>query len=264
MDGAPILDGYDAGELCPSGRGQQLIPWPNRIQDGSYEFEGRRHQLPLDEPERRNAIHGLVRWSPWTITDRAADHATLEHLLHPRPGYPFTLSLRVSCTLARDGLSVRTEATNLGPSTCPYGAGAHPYLAAVSGRVDTEELHVPAETVLQADERGLPVRAAPIAGTELDFRAPKAIGEVVLDHCFTDLERDDAGYVRVRFGERTLWADESYGYVMVFTGDPLPDVRRRSLAVEPMTCAPNGFRSGEGLIRLEPGETHVGTWGIAP
>ena len=51
---------------------------------------------------------------------------------------------------------------------------------------------------------------------------------------------------------------------MVFSGDPLPDVRRRSLALEPMTCAPNAFRSGDGLILLEPGETHVAEWGITP
>ena len=51
---------------------------------------------------------------------------------------------------------------------------------------------------------------------------------------------------------------------MVFTGDGLPDVERRSVAVEPMTCAQNAFRSGEGLIRLEPGQAHVGRWGISP
>jgi aldose 1-epimerase len=50
---------------------------------------------------------------------------------------------------------------------------------------------------------------------------------------------------------------------MIFTGDGLPDVERRSIAVEPMTCAPNAFRSGEGLVRLEPGERHVAGWGIS-
>ncbi|HKA27537.1 MAG TPA: hypothetical protein VKD88_09190, partial [Gaiellaceae bacterium] len=70
---------------------------------------------------------------------------------------------------------------------------------------------------------------------------------------------------RVRLGNgTTLWADESFPYLMVFTGDGLPDVDRRSIAVEPMTCAPNAFRTGEGLVRLEPGETHVGLWGISP
>jgi aldose 1-epimerase len=85
----------------------------------------------------------------------------------------------------------------------------------------------------------------------------------VLDHCFTALERESDGRARVRLGETTLWLDESWPYVMVFTGDPLPDVARRSVAVEPMTCAPNAFRNGDGLAVLEPGETHSGTWGIS-
>ena len=49
--GGELLDGFDVGELSPSGRGQVLIPWPNRIEGGSYEFGGRTHQLALDEPE---------------------------------------------------------------------------------------------------------------------------------------------------------------------------------------------------------------------
>jgi aldose 1-epimerase len=51
---------------------------------------------------------------------------------------------------------------------------------------------------------------------------------------------------------------------MVFTGDPLPDIARRSVAVEPMTCPPNAFRTGEGVIVLEPGASATATWGLAP
>jgi len=68
--GRELVDGYSADEMSSSGRGQVLIPWPNRLQDGSYEFDARRHQLPLNEPERRNAIHGLVRWATWTIAEQ--------------------------------------------------------------------------------------------------------------------------------------------------------------------------------------------------
>ena len=62
----------------------------------------------------------------------------------------------------------------------------------------------------------------------------------------------------------TLWVDEGYPYLMLFTGDPLPDVDRRALAVEPMTCPPNAFRTGESLIRLAPGQSTASTWGIEP
>jgi len=258
----PVLDGYGPDEMCSSGRGQLLLPWPNRIEDGSYEFGGRRNQLALDEPERRNAIHGLVRWAEWSVTSRGPERASLEHLLHPSPGYPFTLALRVEYSLSDDGLAVRVEATNRGKEPCPYGAGAHPYLAVEGNFVDALELGVPADTVLESNERGLPVGSGPVAG-ELDFRKSRPIGSTQLDHCFTALERDGDGRARVLAGGTTLWVDESYPYLMVFTGDPLPDVNRRSLAVEPMTCPPNAFRTGEGLITVAPGETHTAAWGIS-
>lgn len=261
----PVLDGYSVVSMCGSGRGQLLAPWPNRIQDGSYEFDGESHQLALDEPERRNAIHGLVRWSHWSVTERESDRAVLEHRQHPTPGYPFTLDLRVEYALAEDGLTVRVHATNGGDEACPYGFGAHPYLDGGGRLVDELELRIPAETALISDERSIPIGRQSVEGTELDFRASKPIGSTQLDHCFTDLERDRDGRAGVELGGRaTLWLDESYEYVMVFTGDVLPDVARRSVAVEPMTCAPNAFRTGDGLIRLAPGESHSGSWGIAP
>src|SRR5690348_6435863 len=138
--GRDVLDGFDASELCPSGRGQLLAPWPNRIEDGSYEFGGKTYQLALDEPERRNAIHGLVRWSKWSVAERAPERAVLEHTLVPSPGYPFALALRAAYELSGDGLTVRLEATNVGPEPCPYGAGQHPYLAVDAERVDDVEL----------------------------------------------------------------------------------------------------------------------------
>ena len=263
------LDGYAHDELCPSGRGQVLMPWPNRIEDGSYEFDGRRHQLPLSEAGARNAIHGLVRWVAWTVTQRGEGRVVLEHLLHPQPGYPFALALRVEYALDDDGLTVRTTATNVGADPCPFGSGNHPYLTLGTDTVDALTLTVPAGVVLESGDRGLPGPARPAEGTPLDFRAPRPIGGTQLDNAFTGLERGPDGRVRVELrddaggAELVLWADESYTHLQLFTGDPLPDVARRSLAVEPMTCPPNAFRSGEGVIRLEPGASWSGAWGIS-
>jgi aldose 1-epimerase len=265
-----VLDGYAPGEPAPSGRGQVLIPWPNRLEDGSYEFDGQHHELPLTEPERGNAIHGLVRTAPWRLTEHETSRLVAEHALRPQPGYPFSLDLRIEYTLSAEGLRVETTATNVGEEACPYGAGAHPYVTVGTPTVDPAVLRVPARTVLEADDRGLPRGRSPVAGTEHDFRAPRALGATVLDDCFTDLERDADGLARVALLEPeggravTVWVDRSYPYLMVFTGDPLPDVSRRSLAVEPMTCPPNAFRTGEALIRLQPGDSTTGIWGIAP
>jgi aldose 1-epimerase len=259
-----ILDGYGVGDVCPSGRGQLLAPWPNRIEDGSYEFDGRSFQLPLNEPARRNAIHGLVRWSHWSVAERAADRVAFEHVLYPQPGYPFALELHAGYSLSEVGLEARIQATNVGSEAAPFGAGWHPYLAVEGEVVDGVELCVPTETVLVADERGLPVGSAAVADEGLDFREARPIGTARLDHCFTGLERDGRGRAVARVGRTTVWVDETFRYLMVFTGDGLPDVERRSVAIEPMTCAPNAFRSGDGLTRLEPGQAHVGSWGISP
>jgi aldose 1-epimerase len=264
-----VLDGYGADELASAGRGQVLIPWPNRIEDGAYEFGGMRHQLPLNEPEARNAIHGLVRWVAWSAGEREPDRVVMEHTLRPQPGYPFSLRLGIEYALSDKGLRVTTTATNIGSESCPYGSGMHPYLTVGTQTVDTVVLRAPGQTVLRADERALPVGTAAVDGTELDFRRAKPIGATKLDNAFTDLERDDDSLVRVELrrpeDETTLslWLDETYPYVQLFTGDPLPSVNRRSLAVEPMTCPANAFRSGEGLRVLEPGESTTGVWGIS-
>jgi aldose 1-epimerase len=270
VDGLELLDGYAADEICSSGRGQVLIPWPNRLEDGRYEFGGEEHQLPLDEPDRRNAIHGLVRWSAWTRAEQEPNRVVIEHLLHPRPGYPFSLALSIEYALSDGGLAVLTTAANAGTTPCPYGAGAHPYLTVRTPTVDSVTLKAPGRKALRTNDRALPTGEESIEGTEYDFRTPRPIGSTKLDHAFTDLERDGDSLAHVELQDPqtgaglTVWADECYPYLQLFTGDPLPDVARRSLAVEPMTCAPNAFRNGAGMIVLEPGESTTGAWGIVP
>ena len=268
VGGRDVLDGYAVEDMCTSGRGQLLLPWPNRIEDGSYEFGGRRHRLPLTEPEHGNAIHGLVRWAPWTAVEHEPHRVVLEYLLHPQPGYPFALALRNECALSDEGLSVRTTATNVGSSVCPFGSGAHPYLTLGTEAVDELTLLVPARTILRSNVRGIPVGEEAVEGTAYDFLDARPIGATQLDTAFTALQPDENGVTRVELREPssgdglTLWVDGSYRYLMVFTGDPLPDVNRRAIAVEPMTCPPNAFRSGTDLITLEPGASWTGAWGM--
>jgi aldose 1-epimerase len=270
VDGRDVVDGYEADQMCTGGRGQVLMPWPNRVKDGRYHFEGRAHQLPLTEPDRGNAIHGLVRWDRWTAELREADRLDVGYDLYPQPGYPFRLRLGIQYRLAADGLHVTTTARNVGSQRCPFGSGAHPYLTVGTTVVDDALLLVPASTVLPGDERGLPTGAQPVDGTPLDFRRRRPIGATQIDDCYTDLGRGADGMTRVELGPSDagasveLWMDAAYTHLMVFTGDTVPDVARRSLAVEPMTCPPDAFRTGSGLVTLEPAQTWVGRWGLRP
>jgi aldose 1-epimerase len=271
VGGCELVDGYAAHEMSSSGRGQVLIPWPNRLEDGSYEFDGKQHQLPLNEPERRNAIHGLVRWATWSIAEREAHRVVMQHVLYPQPGYPFLLRTSVEYALSDLGLRVRTTTINLGSERCPFERGAHPYLTLETATIDRLFLTLPAGTVLQTDQRGLPIEWKAVDGAGYDFRQSRPIGSRALDHAFTGLQRNESGIASVKLRDSdtglqvSLWVDRCYPYLMIFGGDSLANVsrRRRSLAVEPMTCPPNAFRTGVSLIRLESGSSCTGTWGIA-
>ncbi len=267
-----VVDGFDQSELASGGRGQVLAPWPNRLGDGRYSFEGRSGRAPLDEPERRNAIHGLVRWMPWWVESSAQNVVVLACVLHPQPAYPWRLELSVEYRLGREGLTVVSRATNRSEGPAPLGVGFHPYLTVGPGGVDAMRLALPARRRLVTDERGLPTGDAAVAGTEFDFTGGRVIGPTRLDTAYSELSRGDNGMARVQVdhvdGGRglTLWLDDAFRYVMAYTGDAVepPGRRRQALALEPMTCPPDALRSGTDLVVLEPDASWRGSWGITP
>jgi aldose 1-epimerase len=272
VDGQPLLDGYAVEAMADGGRGQPLLPWPNRLADGRYEFDGGQFQLPIEDIARRNATHGLTRWANWTVADQVEGRVRLTHRLHPRPGYPFMLDLQIEYSLDETGLVVRTTAHNAGPRPLPFGAGQHPYFTVGGPGVDSMKLQLPADSRIELDdERRLPTgRRLPVAGSSYDFRQPRHIGSLVIDDCFTDITRDANGLGRIVLSDAdsrnsvVVWMDERYRYVQVFSGDTLaPERRRRGLAIEPMTCPPNAFCTGTDLIVLQPDETCTLAWGIS-
>jgi galactose mutarotase-like enzyme len=273
LGGQDVIDGFDADAWSHSGRGQVLAPWPNRLGDGRFEFAGLQAQAALDEPERGNAIHGLVRWLPWRLEAHAQNVVVVTCPLHPTPGYPFSLDLRIEYRLGRDGLAVTTSATNRGAVTLPFGLGFHPYLRVGTERVDTALLRLPARRRLVLDARALPTgEAQPVGGTEFDFTGGRSIGPTRMDTAFTDLDRDADGLAWASLDDPAtergvaMWVDDRFGYLMCYTGDTLDDPARRrtALAVEPMTCPPDALRSGRDLVVLEPGQQWEGSWGLRP
>jgi aldose 1-epimerase len=267
-DRRPILDPYPVDRICDGAHGTPLIPWPNRLADGRYSFAGESFQLPLTEPGKGNAIHGLMRWRPWAAAEQEAHRVVMAARLHPQPGYPFELDLTIAYELGEEGLTVTTTARNIGERPCPFGHGQHPYLSPGAGLVDDCALRVDAATrVLTDPDRQLPSGREPVAGSELDFRAPRRIGDLRIDDPFTDLIRDDEGMAWIRLTgsdgvTAELWVDEAYRFLEVYSGDTLhTDRARRGLGAEPMTCGPNAFATGEDVATIDPGESFSARWG---
>ncbi|MFC4107683.1 aldose 1-epimerase family protein [Micromonospora zhanjiangensis] len=269
--GVDYLDGYEADEICVGGAGQVLAPWPNRIRDGRYAFAGRSLQLSLTEPARHNALHGLVNWLPWRLVEQRDDAVTVACDLPATPGYPWALRLRTEWRLDDEGLRVTHHATNPNGERCPFGLSVHPYLRLPGVAVDDLLLRVPARSRLLVDSRLLPIGAAKVAGSEYDFTEPRRIGSARLDTAFGDVDPSGSGGSSVTLADAdsaaavSIWADPEFGWWQVFTGDSLTGERyRRSVAVEPMTCPPDAFRSGRDVIVLEPGADWSASWGIRP
>lgn len=257
-DGLDLVAGTPARAMCASFRGAVLMPWPNRVGDGRYDFAGEHHQLPLTEPEHGNALHGLVHWVPWAVAEHTEERAVLRYELPAQPGYPWSLDLQVSYELGDQGLTTTLAARNRSAAVAPYGAGLHPYLT-VGRPLDECLLTLPADTRCETDDRGLPAPAQPVAGTAYDFRAARTLRGVVLDHPFGGVRAGSSAVLADPDSGRAvrLTVGEGLGWLHAFTGEPLPWGARESLALEPMTCPPDAFRSGVDLVELDPGETHT-------
>jgi aldose 1-epimerase len=257
----------------PLSAGLVLAPWPNRIRDGKFRFDGVEHQLALTEPERDNAIHGLVRRDDWQLVDHRAHRVEQTIRVGLHKGWPYPLQLTVVHELGPGGLTVTHTAVNVGATPAPFGLGAHAFLRAGDVPLDDCELRLTAGTWLPLDQdRMLPQGPSQaVAGTEFDFTSPRGLDGVRLDTPFSSILPDHDGRARHELrapdGSGTvLWTDRTFGWLQVFTADPglghgFPG-RGRALSVEPMTCPPDAFNSGIGEIVLAPGQDWTGQWGI--
>ena len=266
VSGRDVITPFGEHEIAPDGHGAVLVPWPNRLGDGQYTYHGVPYQLPINEPERSTALHGLGSWQRWTLVTHTAASVTLALALVPVPGYPFALRIEITYALSDDGLHVRTVATNHGAMTAPYGVGFHPWLSPAGADLDDCTLRLDAATRVTTDNRLLPTGTAP-AGN-LDFRAPRPLRGIALDDAFLDVLRDADGLSWTCLAApdgRTaaVWMDESMDTWQVCSGDALASVaaRRTGLAAEPMSCIADAFRTGDRVVDLAPGERHEVSWG---
>lgn len=274
--GRPLTATFGADEVRPASLGTGLLPWPNRIAGGAYEFGGRREQLPINEPERGNAIHGLASWLDWDIVEFGADHVALSTRIAAQPGYPHSLEAVTEFRLGPGGLQWSITTTNAGSSPAPYGVASHPYLSLPTGRVDEWRLRVPAHEVLDVDEdTKLPRGLHPVvefADGSLDFTSVRRIGPKPIDHAMTGIDASGgvasvelSGAEGADSGVSLSWDPQELPWVQIFTADlpDHPELDRRAVAVEAMTCPPDAFNSGTDLLVLEPGGSHEATWTIA-
>jgi len=276
-----LADGYrSAAELAarPGSRFALLAPFANRMADARYCFDGAEHDLmPGTSGAARASRHGFVRDTGFAIAALGADEQAASVLLvatiAPQPGYPFALDLAVRYTLAADGLTLETTLRNIGTHAAPAFVGWHPYFRVGSGPLASWELEIPAACVIRTDVDFIPLPGPdaylPLAQAPgLDFRQPRAIGSLELNHSYTGLRLDADGRTRTRLRDSAsgvgiaVWQER--GVLLAYTGDTLERDARRSLALEPMESLPDAFNRPEcaEAIRLEPGAARTFRCGV--
>ncbi|GGF29294.1 aldose 1-epimerase family protein [Subtercola lobariae] len=286
VDGVPLIEGFDETVYPTYCAGWVLIPWPNRVRDGRWSYDGRERQFPLTESERGNALHGLLFSLPHEVVAQSSSAVTLRARSEPSDAYPFALTVDTTYALA-DGaaggagaaagarataagvLLVTHSIANTGERQAPVAVGSHPYFRV--GDVPTNELTVTlrASTRVSVDDRLNPVGSAPVAGTRFDLNEGALVGDLDLDTAYFDLEASADGTYRHSIaapdGRRIeVWGDANYKHAQVFTTQIFPTGGGLgwAVAVEPTTAPPDALNSGVDLRWIAPGETWASSWGI--
>ncbi|HDL4945856.1 TPA: aldose-1-epimerase, partial [Escherichia coli] len=253
FQGCHLVIPHKPEEMPLAHLGKVLIPWPNRIANGCYRYQGQEYQLPINEHSSKAAIHGLLAWRDWQISELTATSVTLTAFLPPSYGYPFMLASQVVYSLnARTGLSVEIASQNIGTVTAPYGVGIHPYLTCNLTSVDEYLFQLPANQVYAVDEHANPTTLHHVDELDLNFMQAKKIAATKIDHTFKTA--NDLWEITITHPQQALSVSlcSDQPWVQIYSGKKL---QRQGLAVEPMSCPPNAFNSGLDLLLLEPGKT---------
>jgi aldose 1-epimerase len=246
-----------------------LFPFPNRIRDGRFTWDGRAYHLPTGDSSGKNAIHGFAVHRPWRVVDHGADilgawvsaefqasrdAADVAHL------WPGDYRLRITYRLSSASLRVEATVDNPGTTPLPFGLGYHPYFRAAP--FGGEEVTID----IEAGKQWKLVDCLPTGETTVVswIRHEQRLANVQLDHLFTEvpLSRPDArqcGALQSDQGKRlVVQASRDFRELVVFTPP-----HRQAICLEPYTCITDAINLQQqgvdaGLLVLAPGATWQG------
>jgi len=260
LNGQPILDGFETPEAlleAKGGKSAVLFPFPNRLQDGAYTWNGQTHQFPINNPATANAIHGFVRKEAFEVDQvvLANHYASINCSYHYSGKYdhfpfPFQLDLEFSIYI-RGVFRLSVTVRNLNHFDMPVGFGWHPYFK-LADTTDAHALQLPPCDLVEVDARLLPT------GVRTPYNAfspAKAVPVEAtrLDNCFAYAGHDEAYALTLQgpAGQLHLKTDAaSFPFFQIFTPDD-----RLSIALEPMSCNVDALNNHDGLVQLAPNAT---------
>ncbi|SHJ93553.1 aldose 1-epimerase [Alicyclobacillus tolerans] len=256
----------DAFKHSPLRFGIPVLFPPNRYDHGRFKLLGKQYQLPMNEPEYQNHLHGILYHLPWDVLDMGENYVILcQEIKVGHPFYefwPHDFSLILKYKLNSLGLHQEARMENHGDEPMPCMLGFHTSL-----QIPFHTQSAPLDYRFQADieqrwelnERMLPT------GRRLSLNSwEKQMDEngiypfdSIMDNLYSAKEREDSQRAILtdqRLGVRFIYeTDRQYRFWMIWNNKASGDI----FCVEPQTCignAPNVALPTEetGIIFIEP------------
>ncbi len=259
LGGVNILDGYDEPiqvDINKWYKNVLLYPFPNRLKEGRYTWQGKSYQFPINDPQNEAAVHGFGVDRPMEIETLECQQDRAQIICrYDYPGdrdyYPFPFQFRALFEITdEDKLTITLSVTNTGARTIPFGFGWHPYFA-IAESIGETQLQLPPCEMIGVDQYMIPTgKRYPFE----DFLRPKEVGTTVLDNGFVLSNQEDNATFFLKSKKGTLSCQmetgpDKYQFLQVFTPP-----YRGAIAIEPMSCNIDAFNGGEGLWKVEPNE----------
>ena len=262
-----IIDGYtDYQTLITRSyfKSALLLPFPNRLNDGKYTYEGKTYHFPINDKSGNNNLHGFYDCydMDYQILQLEEDRVIVEltsTYKGENPSYPFPFDFSVKyCLSENNALECEIFAKNTGSSSMPFGFGWHPYFK-IGTSAKTLQLQMPTCQIVEVNKDMIPTG---VQNPYNQFILLETIGDTFLDNCFALKQQKGKAEVKLYSDEFhttiTYWQEaDKFPFFQIFT-----PTYGTSIAIEPMTCNVDAFNNKDGLLELQPNETFTGKFGI--
>jgi aldose 1-epimerase len=269
LDGRKIID-FDPSLLASDFTGTPVLyPTPNRVRNGVFRYQGRSYPQHL----RGAAIHehGLVHSEVWKYAEPAVQQDStilrtwidFDEASDGFQAFPFLHRLSLEFCLSETGVKVTYGIENKSDQVLPFGFGLHPYFMKLGGDLETY-VQLPARSVMDYTSDLLPTgRLVPVEGTIYDLRQRIAIGELDLDHVFTNIETGKFAqvfYPGMGLGVN-LVTTEDFSHMVLYSprGAPFFCLENQTCSTDAHNLYDRGFAAESGLKFVQPGKVHSGS-----
>lgn len=255
-DGVEIVSSPN-GQARYAFAGVVMAPWPNRLEDGRFTFNGVDFTTAINDSHGHNANHGLVFDQAFDIVDQETQLLRLRTSLFNAKSYAFNVDVQVTYALSNDGLNVHLEVTNHEAKSVPFAIGIHPYFVTEPN----SKLEVSASTFVTKNDRGLPVGQIELNESNVIQAGSNLIADLNIDDCLTGLTPNADEFQQSTISrdshnlEVVLSQSKNLSHLMIFRFDELGQDRRTLLALEPQSAPANALRNEPINHLLAAGET---------